>query len=31
MELTIKQQEGLDIAVERYQRGEKYSVIAGYA
>ena len=31
MELTIKQQEGLKIAVERHRAGEKYTVIAGYA
>lgn len=31
MQLTTKQQEGLEIAVERYRRGEKYTVISGYA
>lgn len=31
MELTIKQQEGLDIAVQRYRDKEKYVVISGYA
>ena len=31
MDLTKEQQEGLGIAVYRYKRGEKYSVIAGYA
>lgn len=31
MELTIKQKEGLDIAVQRYHSGEKYTVISGYA
>ena len=31
MELTKKQQEGLDIAVKRYHNREKYTVISGYA
>ena len=31
MELTTKQLEGLEIAIERYKRGEKYTVIGGYA
>ena len=31
MELTRKQEEGLRTAVERYQHGEKYTCIAGYA
>ena len=31
MELTRKQEEGLKIAVERYRRGEPYTVIAGFA
>ena len=31
MELTIKQQEGLDIALNRYRAKEKYTIIAGYA
>ena len=31
MELTKKQQEGLDIAVKRYHDREKYTVISGYA
>lgn len=31
MELTRKQQEGLNIAVQRFRSGEKYTVIAGYA
>lgn len=31
MELNKKQQEGLKIAVNRHQQGEKYTVIAGYA
>ena len=31
MELTVKQQEGLEIAVARHRAGEKYTVIAGYA
>ena len=31
MELTIRQQEGLKIAVERHKNGEKYTVISGYA
>lgn len=31
MELNEKQKQGLDIAVDRYFRGERYTVIAGYA
>ena len=31
MELTRKQEEGLKIAVARYQSKEPYTVIAGYA
>ncbi len=31
MELTMKQEEGLKIAVARYHYGEKYTVISGYA
>lgn len=31
MELTTKQQQGLDIAVQRYRNGERYTVISGYA
>ena len=31
MELTTKQTEGLDIAIERYKNGAKYTVISGYA
>lgn len=31
MELTNKQQEGLKIALDRYSKGERYTVIAGYA
>lgn len=31
MELTIRQQEGLRIAVERYRNREPYTVISGYA
>lgn len=31
MELTAKQQEGLKIALERYNNHEKYTVISGYA
>lgn len=31
MELTRKQEEGLHIAVERYRRGEPYTVISGFA
>lgn len=31
MILTIKQQMGLKVAVDRYKAGEKYTVIAGYA
>lgn len=31
MELTNKQQQGLNIAVERHKNHEKYVTIAGYA
>ena len=31
MELTRKQEEGLHIAIDRYRRGEPYTVIAGFA
>lgn len=31
MELTKKQQEGLDIAIQRFIDGEKYTIISGYA
>ena len=31
MELTTKQQEGLNIVLERYKQKEKYATIAGYA
>lgn len=31
MELTLKQQQGLRIAVERYRNKEKYTIISGYA
>ena len=31
MELTLKQQQGLNIAVSRYKNHEKYIVISGYA
>lgn len=31
MTLTEKQQKGLDIAIQRYRTGEKYTVISGYA
>ncbi len=31
MILTRKQEEGLQIALDRYRHGEKYTVIAGYA
>lgn len=31
MELTVKQQEGLKVILQRYLAGEKYSVVAGYA
>lgn len=31
MELTKKQAEGLDIAIQRFRDGEKYTVISGYA
>lgn len=30
MELNTKQQEGLAIALERYNKGERYTVISGY-
>lgn len=31
MELNKKQKEGLAIAVDRYMKGKKYTVISGYA
>lgn len=31
MELNKKQKEGLAIAVDRYKKGKKYTVISGYA
>lgn len=31
MELTAKQKEGLEIALNRYKNKEKFTVIAGYA
>ena len=31
MELTQKQQEGLDLAIERFKNGERYTIISGYA
>ena len=31
MQLTRKQEEGLNIAIQRYRAGEKYTVISGYA
>lgn len=31
MILTLKQEEGLKIAVARYKQREKYTVISGYA
>lgn len=31
MQLTIKQQKGLDIALERYKEHKKCTVISGYA
>ena len=31
MELTQKQQQGLEIAIDRYNRKERYTCIAGYA
>ena len=31
MELTRKQEEGLKLIVERYRRGDRYTVVAGYA
>lgn len=31
MQLTIKQQQALNIAVTRYLQGEPYTVISGYA
>lgn len=31
MELTEKQQEGLEIAINRYKNKEKYTIISGYA
>lgn len=30
-ELTEKQQEGLNICLERFKEGEQYTIIAGYA
>ena len=31
MELTKKQKQGLDIAIDRYEHQERYTVISGYA
>lgn len=31
MILTKQQEQGLNIAVNRYKQGEKYTVISGYA
>ena len=31
MELTEKQKQGLEIAIERYKSGERYTIISGYA
>ena len=31
MELTQKQQEGLNIAIERFKNRERYTIISGYA
>ena len=31
MELTLKQQQGLDVAISRHKNNEKYVVISGYA
>jgi hypothetical protein len=31
MELTLKQQQGLNVALSRYKNHEKYVVISGYA
>lgn len=31
MELTLKQSQGLAIALDRYRNREKYTVISGYA
>lgn len=31
MELTLKQQQGLNEALSRYKNGEKYITIAGFA
>lgn len=31
MELTQKQKEGLDIAIDRFMHGERYTIISGYA
>jgi len=31
MELTLKQQQGLNVATSRYKNHEKYVVISGYA
>ena len=31
MELTLKQQQGLNIAISQYKNHERYVVISGYA
>ena len=31
MNLTKKQEEGLDLVLKKHKNGEKYAVIAGYA
>ena len=31
MELTVAQQKGLEIAINKYRNKEKYCVISGYA
>ena len=31
MELTLRQQQGLNLAISRYKDKEKYTVISGYA
>lgn len=31
MQLTLRQQLGLEEAIARYRNGEKYTVISGYA
>lgn len=31
MELTLKQRQGLNIAISRHKNNEKYVVISGYA